>query len=154
MLRFAISVFLLMGYLYTSLAQAPIPECTEPDVHERLVSLNERLEEDEFVLRQFQTLVIPNGAYVPISVNMVKGEEYAINFVVQHEFQQYQLNLIDQDKKVLFSKKGKSKSDPSNVFTHKIVAPYSGSYWVILSQKVKGEKQTCAGFSILLKGED
>ncbi len=72
---------------------------------------------------------------------------YQINFLASKDFQQYNLTLVDKDRKKLINKK--VKQGGSSRLSESFAAPYTGNYIIILSQKVKGQPEACGGISIL-----
>lgn len=142
------TLIVLLGLWAPFLAQAQEAgtSCNDKTVHAELVIMNKSVEQTGFSLVQFHTLSLPAGNYVPLYVSMEAGKMYQINFVGSKDAKNYTLVLIDKDKKKLIDKK---KEPNAHQFTQSFTAPYTGTYALILSQKVKGESSSCAGVSVL-----
>ena len=123
-------------------------------MHEDLVWMDNLLSKQGFTVRQFRMLSIPAKAYVPVTVEMEAGKVYQLNFLAAPGFQKCTLTLIGKDKKELVKKKYKGDGvkglgNNENQFSQSFAPPYTGTYWIIISQKVKGNDMACAGLSIL-----
>ncbi len=127
--------------------QQNVAICSDKVMHAELVSLDKSLEQRGFSLEQFKMMNMPSGSYVPVSVTMKAGAMYQINFIASKNFQQYHVTIIDKDRKKLVDKKVKQGGNPK--FSESFAAPYTGNYVIVLSQKVKGQDEACAGLSIL-----
>lgn len=142
----------------TTIAQESIslPDCHDSSVHHRLVATNASYENVDYSLQRFQTIQIPSNTYVPILINLFAEHDYVFNMVLQDNYQQFFFQLIDVEKQNLFQRKGRNKKNKhaSNIITERFQAPYTGYYWLILSQNAKKEDNTCAGISILLSNEE
>lgn len=123
--------------------------CSDKVMHAELVSLDKSFEQQGFSLIQFNTMSMPSGSYVPVQINMEQGKMYQVNFLASKNFQQYNLTIVDKDRKKLVNKKVKQKEGASNRISESFAAPYTGNYIIILSQKVKGQAEACGGISIL-----
>ncbi len=130
-------------------AQQNVAACTDKLIHTELVMLDKELEDRGFNLVQFQTMNMPSGAYLPVTLQMDAGQMYQINFIANKEFKEYSLTLIDKDRQKLVDRKMKQKSGAKHHISESFVAPYSGNYVIVLTQKLKGVKEACAGFSVL-----
>ncbi len=124
-----------------------VKDCTDKVMHAELVSLDKSFEQQGFSLILFNTMNMPSGSYVPVQLNMEQGKMYQINFLASKDFQQYNLTLVDKDRKKLINKK--VKQGGSSRLSESFAAPYTGNYIIILSQKVKGQPEACGGISIL-----
>lgn len=127
--------------------QQNVAVCSDRVMHSELVSLNKSYEERGFSLDQFQMMSMPSGSYVPVTVNMKEGKMYQINFIASKNFQQYHLTVMDKDRKKLIDKKVKQGGNQQ--ISESFAAPYTGTYMIILSQKVKGQTEACGGLSVL-----
>ena len=127
--------------------QQNVAICSDKVMHAELVTLDKSLEQRGFSLEQFKMMRMPSGSYVPVSVSMKEGEMYQINFIASKNFQQYHLTIIDKDRTKLIDKK--IKQGGNNQLSESFAAPYTGNYVIVLSQKVKGQAEACAGLSIL-----
>ena len=141
--------FLLIALNSTFLSYGQSNECNDNKLHYELVTINETFENQGFKLSLFQTLNIPAKSYLPIKLTLEQGKMYQINYIVQDNYQNYTMILIDKNQKELFKLNVKRKKTDKNFSTQGLIAPYSGDYWLILTQKVKGKKQACAGLSVL-----
>lgn len=121
--------------------------CSDKVMHAELVSLDKSFEQRGFSLVQFNTMSMPSGSYVPVQINMEQGKMYQINFLASKNFQQYNLTIVDKDRKKLLHKK--VKQGGSNRLSESFAAPYTGNFIIILTQKVKGQSEACGGISIL-----
>jgi len=151
MKSFLLVLFIALNCSVLSYAQDNA--CNDKQLHSELVTLNQNFEKQGFSVQQFSTMDMPEKAYVPITVSMKQGKMYQINFLANPDFQNYSMVLIDKDKKELIKIKVKSKNTEEHFTSKSFVAPYTGSYWLILTQKVKGEKSACGGLSILESGK-
>ncbi|PSK95129.1 hypothetical protein [Taibaiella chishuiensis] len=124
-----------------------VSSCTDKVMHAELVSLDKSFEQQGFSVIMFNSMSMPSGSYVPVQLNMEQGKMYQINFLASKDFQQYNLTLIDKDRKKLINKK--VKQGGSNRLSESFAAPYTGNYIIVLSQKVKGQPEACGGISIL-----
>jgi len=127
--------------------QQNVSICSDKAMHSELVSLNKSLEQRGFQLEQFKMMNMPSGSYVPVSVNMEAGKMYQINFLASKNYQQYHLTIIDKDRKKLVDKK--IKQGTNYQLSESFAAPYTGTYLIVLSQKVKGQSEACGGFSVM-----
>jgi hypothetical protein len=127
--------------------QQNVAICSDKVMHAELVSLDKSLEQRGFSLQQFKMMKVPSGSYVPVTVSMKAGEMYQINFLASKNFQQYHVTIIDKDRKKLVDKKVKQGGSPQ--LSESFAAPYTGNYVIVLSQKVKGQDEACAGLSVL-----
>lgn len=145
--------FALLASIFSCCAvaqqQQHVAACTDKALHAELVSWNNAFEQRGFKLVQFQTMDFPSGAYVPVTVNMEAGKMYQINFFANKDFQQCTLTLLDKNKAKLISKKIKQKDAPGHKISESFTAPYSGDFYIILTQKVKGRDAACGGISVL-----
>lgn len=132
--------------------QQHVKVCNDKVMHTELVMLDKSLEERGFHLVQFNTMNMPSGSYLPVTVSMKEGKMYQINFIANKNFKQYNVTILDKDRKKLMDKTVKQKNGGSNQLSESFAAPYSGNYFVILSQKVKGQDEACGGISILEAG--
>lgn len=146
-----IMAFVASAFTFNTYAQQQqnVAECSDRAMHSELVSTDKALEERGFNLEQFKLMNMPSGSYVPVTVTMKEGEMYQINFLASKNFQQYHFTIIDKDRKKLSDKKVKPKADGGHMLTESFVAPYTGNYIIVLSQKVKGQAEACGGLSIL-----
>lgn len=143
-------LFLLLIALNCSLSSyGQSNECYDSKLHYEMVTLNQTFENQGFKVNLFKTISIPSKAYLPIALTLEQGKLYQINYVVQDNYQNYTMILIDKNKKELFKLKIKSKDTENNFSIQGLVAPYSGDYWLILTQEVKGAKRACAGISVM-----
>lgn len=127
--------------------------CQDKYLHGEMVDLNKDFAQQGFSLELFKVLSFPAKTYIPVTVNLEEGEMYQINFVANRDFQKASLVLLDEHKKELINKKYNGKSSQQHWFSQSVVAPYTGTYWIILTQKVKGEDQVCGGLSVLKAGQ-
>lgn len=127
--------------------QQNVAVCSDKAMHSELVSLDKAWEDRGFSLEQFQLMSMPSGSFVPVTVSMKAGEMYQINFLASHNFQQYHVTILDKDRKKLLNKK--VKQEGGRQLTESFAAPYTGSYIIVLSQKVKGRPEACGGLSVL-----
>ena len=130
--------------------QQNVAICHDKVMHAELVSLDKSLEQRGFSLEQFNMMSMPSGSYVPVSVTMQQGEMYQINFIASKNFQQYHVTVLDKDRKKLIDRKAKQGGNYQ--LTESFAAPYTGNFIIVLSQKVKGQKEACAGLSVLKAG--
>ena len=145
----SIFLFLFIVFNCTAFSYGQAKECNDAKLHSELVTLNETFENQGFKLSLFNIISIPEKAYLPISVTMKQGKMYQINYIVQEDYKNYTMILIDKNKKEIFKLDLKSKKTKNHYSTQGLIAPYSGDYWLILTQKVKGQKQACAGISVM-----
>lgn len=124
-------------------------DCNDSHLHAEMVTLNQTFENQGFKVDLMKTFSIVSKTYYPVPLTLEQGKLYQINYIVQDNFQNYDMILIDKNKKELFKLKIKSKKTKKNFSTQGLVAPYTGDYYLILTQKVKGTKQACAGISVM-----
>jgi hypothetical protein len=129
--------------------QQNVAGCSDKAVHAQLVSIDQTLEQQGFNLVQFKLMSMPSGSYVPVEMEMEQGKMYQINFIASKNYQQYTFTILDKDRKKVVDKKVKQKDGLNNQFTESFAAPYTGSYIIVLTQKVKGQDEACGGFSVL-----
>lgn len=128
--------------------ETPAP-CQDRYLHGEMVDLNKDFAQQGFSLELFKVLPFPENAYVPVAVNLEQGQMYQINFIVSRDFQKASLVLLDKNKAELISKKYKGKNSRQHWFSQSVAAPYTGIYWIILTQKAKGREEVCGGLSVL-----
>lgn len=133
--------------------QQNVSACSDNVMHSELVSLDNSLEQQGFRLEQFKLMNMPSGSYVPVAMHMEAGAMYQINFLASKNYQQYHLTIIDKDRQKLVDKKVKQKSGDHHYVSQSFVAPYSGNFIIVLSQKVKGQREACGGLSVLKAGK-
>jgi hypothetical protein len=147
-------LFSLLFSAFTFAQQEVLTSCDNKKMHEDLVWMDGTLEKQGFTVQQFRMLNIPVKTYVPVEVEMKAGKVYQVNFLAAPGFQKCTLTLIGKDKKELIKKKYKGDGNKGignneNQFSQSFAPPYTGTYWIIISQKVKGNDMACAGLSIL-----
>jgi hypothetical protein len=123
--------------------------CLDKYLHGEMVDLNKDFARQGFSLELFKILSFPENSYVPVAVNLEQGQMYQINFVANRDFQKASLVLLDKDKRELIDKKYKGKNSQQHWFSQSVAAPYTGTYWIILTQKAKGQGEVCGGLSVL-----
>ncbi len=134
--------------------QQSVAGCNDKTVHAQLVSIDQSLEQQAFILVQFKLMSMPSGAYVPVEVAMEQGKMYQINFIANKNYQQYTFTILDRDRKRIVDKKVKQKDGLNNQYTESFAAPYTGNFIIVLTQKVKGQDEACGGFSVLKAEND
>jgi hypothetical protein len=132
--------------------QQNVAVCSDKVMHSELVSIDKSFEQKGFDVVQFNMMKFPSGAYVPVQVTLEQGRMYQINFLASKDFQQYNFTILDKDRKKLVDKKVKQKDGNNTRLSESFAAPYSGSFLIVISQKVKGQKEACGGLSILKAG--
>lgn len=149
-------VALLAATPLLSLAQNPQMEtlnpkevCDDPYLHSEMVSYNEDFLQQGFTVDLFQVVQFPKNAYVPVRIHLEQGQMYQINFVANRFFQKVSVTLMGKDKQQIFQEKFKGKTSQQHWFSKSMVAPYTGDYWVIMTQKAKDRDMVCGGLSIL-----
>ncbi|MFT4060757.1 MAG: hypothetical protein QM642_00200 [Edaphocola sp.] len=143
------AALLIYGSTFSQSKAPVLQPCNNSEVGTEIMALSSSFQQRGFELLQFQTMMMPSGAYFPISMNMEQGRSYEINFVVPQQFHQFNVTIIDKDKKELVNKTVKSKKGGSNKFSQSFAPPYSGIFMVVLSQKIKGGGVACGGVSVL-----
>ena len=146
-------LFSLASFAQQKQAPPQEPGCDDPNVHSTLVAIDANYENQGYNLAVFQTIPIASGAIVPVYIKMDQGKLYQINFVANPDFQQFSLVIIDKDKNKLLEQKVKNKGQKEHFISQNFIAPYSGNFLIAVSQKLKSEKEACAGVSILKAGE-
>lgn len=141
--------FLFIAFTYSFSSYAQSTNCDDGKLHYELVTLNESFENQGFKLFLFQSLNIQTKTYLPIKLQLEQGKMYQINYIVQDNFKNYDMILIDKNKKELFKIQVKNKKTDKHYSSQGLVAPYSGDYWLILTLKVGGAKKACAGLSVM-----
>lgn len=124
-------------------------ECTDAMVHSMLVSLNKADEDHGFTLKMFETFSMPSGNLIPFTIQLEQGVLYNMNYVVNKDFSQYTFTIIDKDNNKPVNKKVRSKNTNDPHMSLNFVAPYSGQYIIVVSQKVKGQNEVCGGVSVM-----
>jgi len=144
-----VMAFVASAFSFAAQAQQQqnVSVCSDKAMHSELVSLDKSLEERGFGLEQFKMMNMPSGSYVPVTVNMQEGKMYQINFIASKNFQQYHLTVMDKDRNKLVDKK--IRQGGNRQLSESFAAPYTGTYMVIVSQKVKGQPEACGGLSVL-----
>src|SRR5690606_10490351 len=122
-----------------------VGRCTDSEMHTRLVTMDDELEEKGYNVVHFNLMSMPSGYFVPVPVPVQKGKEYRVFFLANEKYQQYSFALIDENRNKLTDLKVKSKTGQSNEFTHTFKATYTGTIWIVLSQKVRGQQDACGG---------
>jgi len=123
--------------------------CHDTYLHSEMVEQNEDFMQQGFKVELFKVISFPVNTYVPVPVTLEQGQMYQINFVANRDFQKVTMVLLDKDKNELINKKFKGKDSQQHWFSQSVAAPYTGNYWIILSQKAKGEDAVCGGVSVL-----
>src|SRR5690554_5062069 len=141
------SLFIL-GMVHAQDGFQPEP-CQDSKIHAELVTLNESFHSQGFSIAHFNVITIPHKTFVPVMVNMKQGKVYQLNFIAARDFHKYDVVLVDKDKNEIVKMKAKGKSSEGHHFSQSITPPYTGNYWVIISQNVKGNDRSCIGFSLL-----
>jgi len=137
------------GLLHAQNQQSKVTVCNDKVMHTELVMLNKSLEDRGFTLVQFNTMNMPSGAYLPMIVQMEAGKMYQVNFISSKDFKEFNITLLDKSRTKLIDKKVKQKNGGKHQVSESFVAPYSGNFTLIVSQKVKGKDEACGGVSIL-----
>lgn len=145
-LLFLILGFYMSTFTVKSTAQT-IPTCQDAYVHEKVVSTNNKYEEQGYKLFYTRELFVPSGGYQPVTVDLNAGQMYIINFVPFLDATKLQLVILDKDNNTIVKKKGKA----NEILTHSFVPSYTGVYYIIISQKMKKTTELCGGVSILTK---
>lgn len=146
-----IGTILLLAFSFGGYTQEmqEVGRCTNKDMHTRLVSMDDEWEGKGFKITVFNLMSMPSGYFVPVQVPVQEGREYKVFFLAHKNYQQYSFALIDDKRNKLTDLKVKSKTGQSNEFTHSFKATYTGTMWIILSQKVRGSDDACGGISVL-----
>lgn len=147
-------LFLLMFLGLYSYAQEQgvnslIDNCRDTFLHSEMVDYNSDFLQQGFNIQLFQVVEFPKNTYVPISIQLEKGKMYQFNFVMNRFFQNASVAFIGKDKKEFFKDKWRGKTSQQHWFSKSFVAPYTGEYWLIMSQKAKDREIVCGGLSVL-----
>lgn len=157
MLKTVLAVCSLLIFSAGAFAQQPkvlssSDTCNDPYLHGEMVAYNEDFLQQGFTIDFFKVIQFPENTYVPVRIHMEQGQMYQINFVANRFFQKASITLISKDKKQIFREKYKGKNSQQHWFSKSVAAPYTGDYWVILSQKAKDKDFVCGGLSVLKAG--
>lgn len=128
---------------------APKDSCSDPYLHSEMVEYNSNFLQQGFSITLFKVIQFEKNTFVPVKIHMDEGQMYQVNFVANRFFQTVSITLIGEDKKEIFSEKFKGKTSQQHWFSKSVAAPYTGDYWVILSQKAKDRDVVCGGLSVL-----
>jgi len=142
------------GFCQTPQAKTINPKevCDDPYLHGEMVAYNEDFLQQGFTVDLFQVVQFPKNAYVPVRIHLEQGQMYQINFVANRFFQKVSITLMGKDKEQIFQEKFKGKTSQQHWFSKSMVAPYTGDYWVIMTQKAKDKDMVCGGLSVLKAG--
>lgn len=157
-MKHILSLFLLSSIVFISSAQQPTPTskqagCNDVQVHSTLVSLDNADEQKGFSLQLFETFSMPSGNLIPFTMTLEQGKLYDFNFVATPAYMQYTFTIIDKDNNKLVNVKKKSKSGGDHFLNQNFVAPYSGIYIIVMSQKTKGKGEACGGLGVMKAGD-
>lgn len=130
----------------------PSESCNDPYLHSEMVEQNEDFLQQGFSIDFFKVIQFPKNTYVPVKVHLEQGKMYQINFVANRFFQNFSMVMMGKDKQQIFSEKVKGKDSQQHWFSKSMAAPYTGDYWIIMSQKAKGRDMVCGGLSVLKAG--
>ena len=149
-MRLIIIMMLLMTGISTfAQDKTEVGRCTDSAMHSRLVSMGDALIDQGYKVVSFNLMSMPSGYFVPVAVPVQQGKEYQVFFLANKNYHQYSFALIDDKRNKLKDLKVKSKTGTSNEFTHEFKASYTGTMWIILSQKVRGQEESCGGLNVL-----
>lgn len=129
--------------------QQEVARCTDKEMHAQLVSVDDEYEEKGYEVIQFNLMSMPSGSFVPVAIQVEQGRQYQVYFLADQRFQQYSFALIDKDRNKLVDKRVKHKASSEAILAHNFKASYTGTVWLVLSLKVKGQAEACGGVSIL-----
>jgi len=133
--------------------KAPVTDsCQDPYLHSEMVEQNSSFLQQGFSVNLFKVVHFPKNTYVPVRIHMEQGQMYQINFVANRFFQTVTITLMGKEKMQIFQEKFKGKTSQQHWFSKSVVAPYTGDYWAIMSQKAKGRDMVCGGLSVLEAG--
>lgn len=123
--------------------------CDDSSLHAELVMHNKRLEDRGFKLVQFETFNAPSDAIIPFYVTMEAGKMYQISYYANSEARKYSLVLLGKDREKLIDLKRKPATTAERLVTQSFTAPYSGTYAIVVNQKLKDKKEACSGLSVM-----
>ncbi len=141
--------FLSLALMTTAMAQSDADRCNDPSVHSTLIELNNTDETRGFSLKMFETFTMPSGNLIPFTIQMEQGKLYSINYVVNPSFKQYTFTIIDKDNQKPVNKKFKSSKTKAHYLNQNFVAPYTGQYIIVVSQKGADKGEHCGGLSLM-----
>lgn len=131
-----------------------VPSCSDTNVHRRLVTLNDDLSKKSYQLTLMRSVLVPNGGLQPVTVDLQAGKEYKVNFVPNREATKISITIIDKDRNTVAKVKAGDGQTASATFQAKT----SGTYLIVVSQKIKGGflkksdvRDICGGVSIMSK---
>lgn len=126
--------------------------CTDPYLHDEMVQYNDIFIKQGFSIQLFKVIPFPKNSYVPVKIHMKQNKLYQVNFVANRRFQKTTITLVGKDKKEIFKETFRGKTSQQHWFSKSVSAPYTGDYWVIMSQKAKGQDIVCGGLSVMKAG--
>lgn len=152
--KLASFVVILMIPLFSfaqSTASLPksVDSCDDPYLHPEMVEQNSDFLQQGFEIMLFKVIRFPKNTLVPVKIHMDEGQMYQVNFVANRFFQSVSIVLLGKDKEEIFNESFKGKTSQQHWFSKSVAAPYTGDYWIILSQKAKGRDSVCGGLSLL-----
>jgi len=145
--KFFISFIAFFSFLTLQSSAQQFNACTDAYIHEKVVSAINQYESQGYKLHLTREMNVPSGGYQPVTVSLKAGQSYLVNFIPFLDATQLKLVIIDKDNKTIVKTKGKKNSTLSHAF----VAPYTGDYYIIVSQKMKKIKEVCGGVTVLSK---
>lgn len=157
MLKSVVLATLLCFCSFSMMAQAPAPassvdkglDCQDPYLHSEMVEFNSEFFGQGYQMDLFQIVRFPKKAVITIKVHLEQGRIYQINYVLNRDFTNASIALVSKEKKEVFKDSYRGKNEVGHWFGKSIVAPYTGEYWFVLTQKASGKDMICGGLSIL-----
>lgn len=147
-LFFKISLLIFLLNAFNTVAQeATKMPCSDSAMHTTMIDLNNEGLKKGYSIKMFTKDIMPSGGYFPIKVKLKKGIEHIINFSTHKKARNIRITVIDINNKHVAKSKGKQ-----NQAVLSFIPEYSGTYLIVLQQKVRRKKHVCGAFSILEKG--
>lgn len=132
-----------------------VPNCNDTIIHKKLVSLNNTSEQNQYKLILTKSILIPNGGLQPVTIELEAGQSYQCNFIPNENAQRVSMQVIGPNRIHVGNKKA---SDGKNPVSLQFTAKQSGTYIMIVSQKLRSkflqsnkQKEVCGGVSVLKK---
>lgn len=124
-------------------------DCSDLNVHSKLIDLNKTLEEQHFKMSFFSSGNIPSKTLMSVRLDCKAGETYEIRYVLGTNATKYQLNVIDNNVRHIVKLKGKAGDNDLTVVNGSFKATADGVYVVVYSQQSKLDN--CIGLSVFKK---
>lgn len=145
--KYLIAIVTFLHILTVDSQAQNIPQCDDSYVHEQVVTNNSRLEKLGYKLQFTREMHIPSGGLQPVTVSLKAGQSYIASFIPFLDATNLRMIIVDKERKTIVNKKGKKNEVVSHTFT----APYTGDYYIMVSQKMKKVKEICGGISVMSK---